>query len=64
MSLQEREVHEQMQHLRQQQASEEFRVNYARRAGVEGTISQGVRRGDIRHARYIGLGWRKPIFSS
>lgn len=55
VSLQPREVHEVMQELRQYQTTAEFRANYASRAGVEGTISQGVRKGDIRHARYIGL---------
>ena len=28
---------------------------YKRRAGIEGTISQGVRGCDLRHARYRGL---------
>jgi transposase len=28
---------------------------YARRAGIEGTISQGVRTFDLRRSRYIGL---------
>jgi transposase len=28
---------------------------YVRRAGVEGTLSQGVRAFDLRHARYLGL---------
>ena len=32
-----------------------FKKLYARRAGVEGTISQGVRASDLRRTRYIGL---------
>ena len=36
-------------------ASEEGRRLYARRAGVEGTISQGVRSFGLRRARYRGL---------
>ena len=34
---------------------EAFRQDYARRAGVEGTISQGVRAFGLRQARYLGL---------
>jgi len=33
----------------------EFQAKYARRAGVEGTFTQGNRHSDLRHARYIGL---------
>ncbi len=32
-----------------------FKQEYARRAGVEGTISQAVRAADLRHARSIGV---------
>jgi len=28
---------------------------YARRAGVEGTLAQGIRVSDLRHSRYRGL---------
>ena len=34
--------------------SEDYRKEYNRRAGVEGTISQGVRAFGLRRARYIG----------
>jgi hypothetical protein len=37
------------------QQTESFKDEYAKRAGVEGTMSQGVRRCDIRPARYRGL---------
>ncbi len=40
---------------RQRQTTQAFKGQYAARAGVEGTISQGVRIGDLRRARYIGL---------
>ena len=40
---------------RRQQQTIEFQQNYARRAGVEGTISQGVGRFDLRRTRYFGL---------
>lgn len=41
--------------LRQRQQTEGFRHTYRKRAGIEGTLSQAVRRCDFRHARYIGL---------
>jgi transposase len=40
---------------RSRESSEEYRVDYARRAGIEGTISQGVRASGLRRARYAGL---------
>ncbi len=40
---------------RARQQTLEFKQQYAKRAGIEGTISQGVRRSDVRRARYIGL---------
>ena len=36
-------------------SSEEGRQKYRKRAGVEGSLSQAVRRSDLRHARYRGL---------
>lgn len=40
---------------RQRQHTAEFKAEYTRRAGVEGTIAQGVSRGDLRRTRYRGL---------
>jgi len=40
---------------RQEQGSKPFQQEYACRAGVEGTISQGVRSHGLRRARYLGL---------
>ena len=40
---------------RQQQKTEEWQKQYAKRAGVEGTISQAVRGFGLRECRYIGL---------
>ena len=40
---------------RENQKTHQFWKKYAKRAGVEGTISQGVRAFDIRFSRYIGL---------
>jgi transposase len=40
---------------RQRQQTPEFREQYAKRAGIEGTLSQAVRRSEMRRSRYIGL---------
>src|SRR5512134_3027294 len=37
------------------QTTAEFKEQYAARAGIEGTLSQGVRAFDLRRSRYIGL---------
>lgn len=47
--------YEALQEARQRQTTPAFKQQYAARAGIEGTISQGVRAGDLRHARYVGL---------
>jgi transposase len=49
------EQHLARQARRLEQRTEAFKVRYRRRAGVEGTISQGVRRCGLRRTRYIGL---------
>jgi transposase len=47
--------HVALQAARQRQETDEFKAQYALRAGVESSISQGVRRFDLRRSRYIGL---------
>ena len=47
--------HEAILHNRQQQKTQQWKQRYAQRAGVEGTVSQGVRAFGLRQARYIGL---------
>jgi transposase len=44
-----------LQAARQREATEVFQAEYARRAGIEGTISRGVRSTRLRRTRYIGL---------
>ena len=44
-----------LQQARLRQKAPDFKAKYAKRAGIEGTISQGVRGFDLRHARYKGL---------
>jgi transposase len=46
---------EALQAARQRQETPEFKTQYKKRAGVEGTISQGVRAFELRRARYVGL---------
>jgi len=49
------EHHDALQAARQRQTTDAFKKEYAARAGIEGTISQGVHVGDLRRSRYIGL---------
>lgn len=44
-----------LQQARQDQKTKQFQARYAARAGIEATISQGLRVTNLRHARYIGL---------
>jgi transposase len=46
--------HEALQQARAIQQAGQEDPRYARRAGIEGTISQAVRRCDLRHGRYLG----------
>jgi Transposase DDE domain len=48
--------HEAIQAARQRQETAEFKAPYARRAGIEGTHAQGIRRCGLRQSRYLGLG--------
>lgn len=47
--------HEALQTARKNQADPAFQKRYAKRAGIEGTISLGVCAFDLRRSRYIGL---------
>jgi transposase len=55
ITLQSREEHAALLAGRARQQTEEFAHLYARRAGIEGTFSQGVRAFGLRRARYRGL---------
>jgi transposase len=50
-----REMYEALEQTRIKLASDVGRNEYKKRAGIEGTISQGVRRGTLRRSRYRGL---------
>jgi transposase len=39
----------------ERQKTDEFKAQYTRRAGIEGTISQAVRAFELRQCRYVGL---------
>lgn len=47
--------HEAIQAARKRQTTQEFKERYAKRSGIEGTISQGVRAFDLRTCRYLGI---------
>jgi transposase len=47
--------HQAIRTARERQATPTFKATYAARAGIEGTLSQGVRAFDLRQARYRGL---------
>src|SRR6266700_7463999 len=55
LTIRERPAYEAATSARQRQTTEAFKESYARRAGIEGTLSQGVQLGDLRRTRYIGL---------
>jgi transposase len=54
LSFHEQPVYETVQQRKQEQHTEAFRKQYGRRAGIEGTISQGVFALGMRRSRYRG----------
>jgi len=48
-------AYEALQAAHQRQETEEFKQTYKKRAGIEGTISQGTRAFRLRRSRYLGL---------
>jgi transposase len=55
LTVRPQEYYEALQAARQRQTTPEFKEAYAARAGIEGTLSQGIRDCDLRRSRYIGL---------
>lgn len=55
LTLRPKVQHEALQAARKRQETAEFRQVYAKRAGIEGTLSQGIRGFGLRHCRSIGL---------
>lgn len=54
LSIHPQEEQEALQTARTEQQTQAFRLRYAARAGIEGTLSQGVRAFGLRRSRYIG----------
>ena len=55
LTLRPQAEHEALLAARQRQTTATFKTQYAARAGIEGTLSQGVRAFGLRQARYRGL---------
>ncbi|MEV1167101.1 transposase [Nonomuraea sp. NPDC049784] len=55
ITLRPREEHEALQRARQRQSTDEWQQRYSHRAGVEGTIAQGVKGFGLRRSRYRGI---------
>ena len=55
VNIKPKELHEALQQNRRREKTEGFKKEYSSRAGVEGTISQGVRAFGLRRSRYIGM---------
>ncbi|MBD2077244.1 IS1182 family transposase [Phormidium sp. FACHB-592] len=55
LTIKVQEEYQALEAARERQKTEEFKQAYAIRAGIEGTIAQGVRSFDLRQCRYIGL---------
>ncbi|RPI86737.1 MAG: IS1182 family transposase, partial [Chloroflexi bacterium] len=54
LSFKPRPQYELLQWARQREHTQEFKDRYAKRAGIEGTISQGTRSFGLRRSRYLG----------
>jgi transposase len=54
LSFKPRVQHELLQWARHREHTDEFKERYAKRAGIEGTMSQGTRSFGLRRARYMG----------
>lgn len=54
LKLRAQAAHEALQQARERQSTPQYKRTYARRAGIEGTISLATTPYDLRHARYLG----------
>jgi len=55
MTLKPEREHQTLQALRQQQRTPGWQAQYDKRAGIAGTLSQGIRAFGLRQCRYVGL---------
>ncbi|WP_177227476.1 transposase [Nonomuraea pusilla] len=63
ITLRPREEHEALQRARQRQSTDEWQQRYAHRAGIEGTIAQGVTKASACGGRATA-GTPRPISST
>lgn len=54
ITLRRRDQYNALQSARKRETTDEYATEYRRRAGIEGTLSQGVRGCGLRRSRYIG----------
>jgi hypothetical protein len=55
LTIQDKNEYQALKDRRAVQNTPEFQKIYAKRAGIEGTLSQGITRSGLRQSRYIGL---------
>jgi len=55
LTIRPKEQYEALQAARKREETAEFKVQYTKRAGIEGTISRAVRTCELRRSRYVGL---------
>jgi len=55
LTLRPQRQHQVLQQARQTQMTADFQQRYALRAGIEGTLSQGIRAFGLRRCRYVGF---------
>jgi len=55
VTIRTREQYEALRARRAEEQTPAYAAEYGRRAGIEGTLSQGVRRCGLRRSRYVGL---------
>ena len=55
MTLRPQAEYQALQVVRQQQTTQAWQQTYKQRAGIEGTLSQGLNAFGLRRARYLGL---------
>jgi transposase len=55
LTIRPKEQYEALQAAREREGTADFKEQYARRAGIEGTVSRAVRTCEVRRSKYIGL---------
>jgi transposase len=55
LTIRPKEQYEALQAAREREGTVDFKAQYAKRAGIEGTISRAIRTSEMRRSRYVGL---------